>query len=280
MKFVDVHCHLTHKYFTENDTDNFEDFLKRAEKAGVKAMVCSGVNPKSNREVLELAKKYPQIKASLGLYPIDLIGKQADEDVGIGRNLEGFDIDKELKFIEKNKDKIVSIGEIGMDFHWVKKEDYLEIESENFRKIIRFAKELKKPIVIHSRKAEKECLDIMEEELPNNEIAVVNHCFGGKKKYIQRGADLGYYFSVPAVIKRLQHFQTLVKIVPIEQLLTETDSPYLSPKRVEGRMNEPSFVPDSIKMIAKIKEISEKEASEQIWKNYEKVFGKNELITS
>lgn len=269
MKLVDVHCHLTHDYYS----DKLEQCLKNAKDNNVKIIVCSGVNPKSNREVLELCKKYPQIKASLGLYPIDLLGLEAD-DIGFGRKKDKFDIDEELKFIEQNLDKVISIGEIGMDFHWAKKEDTLKQQQDNFRKIIQFAKRVNKPIVIHSRKAELECIDLLENELPNNEIPVINHCFGGKKKYIKRAADLGYNFSVPAVIKKLQHFQTLVEIVPMNQLLTETDSPYLSP-RPEG-YNEPANIIESVKMIAKIKNLTLEETHKQLWENFCRIFNYKE----
>ena len=160
MPLVDVHCHLTHDYYKEK----FEEFLTRAKKNHIEIIICSGINPRSNREVIKLTKKYPMIKASLGLYPIDLLGLN-ENDIGFGRETEKFDIDKELKFIETNKDQVISIGEIGMDFHWADKEETFEKQREIFRKIIQFAIKINKPIVIHSRKAEKECIDLMEEEV-------------------------------------------------------------------------------------------------------------------
>ena len=181
------------------------------------------------------------------------------------------DLKEQFEFIEKNKDKTVSIGEVGMDFHWADKEETLEKQAETFRKIIRFAIKINKPIVIHSRKAERECLDLMEEEIKNHEINVVNHCFSGKKSQIKKAAELGHYFSIPPNILRSHSFQTLVKMVPLIQLLTETDSPYLSP--YPNQRNEPAFVVETIKKIAEIKEISEEKVAEQIWQNYRKVFG-------
>lgn len=265
MKFVDVHCHIYHDIFK----DNFEEVLQKAEKAGVQAIVISGVNPAANKTVLELSKKYPILKASLGIYPIDALGL-SEEESGLPRQTEKIDIEKELKFIEKHKDEIVSIGEIGMDFHWASKEDTYDQQAKNFRKIIRFAKKMGKTIVVHSRKAERECLDILKDELPNNEIPIVNHCFSGKKSLIKEAAELGYYFSVPAVINKLQHFQTLVELVDLKQLLTETDAPWLSP--FPGRPNEPAYIPEAIKKIAEIKGLSEEEVAKQVWKNYQKVF--------
>jgi TatD DNase family protein len=99
------------------------------------------------------------------------------------------------------------------------------------------------------------------------------HCFSGNKKLITQGCELGYYFSIPPNIVKLQHFQTLVEMVPLTQLLTETDAPWLSP--FPDQRNEPAFVFETIKKIAEIKKSSAEKIAEQIWQNYEKVFGKN-----
>lgn len=268
MNLIDVHCHLTHDYFK----DKLDEVLKRAEKAGLKAIIISGVNPEANREVLVLVKKHPKlIKASLGIYPIDALGIQPD-GAGMAHHKGPIDLEKEFKFIEKNKEAVHCIGEVGMDFHWASKEETYEKQAENFRKIIRFAIKIKKPLVIHSRKAEEECLQILEEEIKNKEIPVIQHCFSGRKALMTKGAELGHYFSIPPVITKSFNFQTLVKKVPLTQLLTETDSPWLSPYKEQ--MNEPAFVTESIKQIARIKELSEEETAKQIWKNYEKVFVK------
>ena len=182
-------------------------------------------------------------------------------------------MDSEFKFIEEDKDKIAAIGEIGMDFHWADKEKTIAKQTENFRKIIQFAKKMKKPIVIHSRKAELECIDILEKELPNKEIPVDMHCFGGSKKLIKRAADLDFYFSIPPIIVKLEHFQMMTEIVDIKQILTETDAPWLSP--FADKKNEPAYVIETVKKIAEIKGLSVEKTAEQIWKNYIRVFGNN-----
>ncbi|MBI2582491.1 TatD family hydrolase [Candidatus Woesearchaeota archaeon] len=269
MNLIDVHCHLTHEYFK----DKLDAVLKRAEKAGLKALIVSGVNPEVNREVLALAKKHPKlIKASLGIYPIDALGIQP-EGAGMAHHKGPINLEEEFKFIEKNEDAVHCIGEVGMDFHWAEKEKTYAQQAENFRKIIRFAIKIRKPLVIHSRKAEEECLQILEEEIKNKEIPVIQHCFSGRKSLMSKGVELGHYFSIPPCIVKSSNFQTLVKKVPLTQLLTETDSPWLSPYK-EG-MNEPAFVVESIKQIALVKELSQEEVAEQIWKNYQRIFGKN-----
>jgi TatD DNase family protein len=268
MKLVDVHCHLNHKMFD----GKVEDVIARAKEKGVCRIVVSGVNPNGNIDVLELVRKFPDtLRASLGIYPIDAIGLAEDDVTGLPNHRGKINLDAQFKFIKENIKDVVSIGEVGMDFHWATKDETFEEQATNFRKIISFAKEVKLPIVIHSRKAEKECLDILEEEISNSEINVVNHCFSGKKGLVKRAAALGHYFSVPPIVVKSSGFQMLVKIVPIEQLLSETDAPWLSP--VKGEPNEPAYVDLTIQEIAKIKEMSYKDVADAIWKNYVKVFG-------
>lgn len=265
MKLIDIHAHLEHKKF-EKDLDKV---IERAEKSQV-TIITSGVNPTTNRISLKIAEKYPGIKLSFGLYPLDALAKEIEsgEASGFPRDTEPFDLDSELKWIEKNKDKCIAIGECGLDYNWTKDKENQDKQKEIFDKIVKFAIKLNKPLIIHSRKAESDALDILEK---NNAGQVVLHCFSGRKSLIQRGIQLGYYFSVPPVITRLQHFQTLVSLVPIEQLLTETDAPYLSP--VQGTRNEPANVQVTIEEIARIKNLSEEKVAEIIWKNAERIFG-------
>ena len=265
MNLIDVHCHLNHAQFKED----LPEVIKRAQDVGIKVIIVSGVNTNANHEVLKLAEKYPIIKASLGIYPIDALGLSEGE-TGLPRQPEPINLEEEFKFIEKNKDKVISIGEIGMDFHWASKESTGEKQADNFRKIIRFAKHINKPIVIHSRKAEAECIQILGEEIPNQEIPIIMHCFSGKKVLINQSAALGHYFSIPPNIVKSDQFQTLVKVVPLTQLLTETDSPWLSP--FQGQRNEPSFVIETIKKIAEIKQLTKEQVADKIWQNYQKAF--------
>ena len=138
-----------------------------------------------------------------------------------------------------------------------------------FRKTLELAKKLGKVVVIHSRQAELEAIEILEEMKMDK---VVMHCFCGKKSLIKRCVGNGWSFSVPPAIMRWDNFKMLVEVVPIEQILTETDAPYLSP--VARERNEPANVAVTIGEIARIKGIGEKEVAEKIWENAEKLFGK------
>lgn len=263
MNLIDVHCHLNHEKFNKDR----DEVVQRAKDAGVKVIITSGVNVPTNREVLEMAKKYDIVKCTLGIYPIDALNIKIDalDEVGLTRQAEPFDVDEELKFILSKKENISGIGECGMDFKYLK--DYEKQQKINFQKCIDCAEKLKKPIVVHTRSAELPCVEMLES---SNLKKVILHSFGGRKSVIRRAADNGWSFSVPAVITRLQHFETLVSLVNINQLLTETDAPWLSPVKLER--NEPMNVIESIKQIAKIKKFNVEETADSIFLNYQRMF--------
>jgi len=268
MNLVDVHCHLTFPQFRED----LDSVIRRAKDAGVNLIICSGVGPKSNREVLALSKKYSHIiKPSFGIYPVDAVASmlpESEKKDDVPRDLEVFDYRDELTWITQNKDDCIAIGEVGLDYMMVKDEVARAKQREIFEEIIDVAKELGKPLVIHSRKGEGDVLDILESK---NFKKADLHCFTANKKLIKRGVQLGLFFSVPAVITRLEHFKMLVELVPLTQLLTETDAPYLSPEA--GGRSEPAHIASTIKIISKIKGLSENEVAAQVWKNTQELFG-------
>ncbi len=268
MKLIDVHAHLDHAHF-EKDLD---EVIERFKRAGGKFIISSGVNPETNRKVLEIAKKYSDVvRVSFGVYPVDAVaGELKDsERTELPRHIEIFDIDEELKWIEKHADDCVAIGEIGLDYNWkeFQTEKMREKQKEVFRKVLNLAKKIKKPVVIHSRKAELNAIEILEEMKIEN---VIMHCFNGKKSLIRRCVDNGWSFSVPPVIARLEHFKMLVEMVPLKQLLMETDAPFLSP--IVGERNESANITITIKIIAEIKDLSEEEVAKQIWENAVRLF--------
>ncbi len=260
MNLIDTHCHLTHDLFKKD----IDEVINRAKKAGFKAILCSGTNPAVNREVLELSKKHDIIKASLGIYPIDALGLAPDE-IGMARHHGKIDIDEEFAFFNKNKDAITAIGEVGLDYHWDKL--HHNEQKVNFEKIISLTEKIKKPIVVHTRRAEEDCVAMLESSKIKH---VILHSFEARKALIKRAIDNGCYFSIPTAIVRAQQFQTLAELAPLTQIFTETDAPWLSP--FKDKRNEPSFITESIKKIAEIKKLKEKEVAEQIFKNFQIVF--------
>jgi len=248
---VDVHCHLSFKEF-DHDRDAV---IQRAQDAHVVAILESGTEYDSNRKALELAKKYDIIKPSLGIYPTYVEALSEEE------------FDRDLTFIKANKDKMLAIGEIGLDYHHTTDPQLIKIQQDRFHTILEQLSTVNKPFVVHTRKAEKDVIDILEAKSIKR---VDFHCFTGNYKLVKRIIENGWFFSIPPNILRSLHFQGLVSMTPFSQLLTETDSPYLSPP--PKQRNEPSFVKFSVQKIAELKNIDEHEAEKIIFMNYQKLF--------
>jgi|SRR3989344_534367 len=245
--FIDCHCHLDLYSNIE-----IESIIKKCRKKSIGLIINNGVNCASNRKSLELSEKFKEIKCALGAYPIDALSMSAEE------------LKKELDFIKKNGKDIVAIGEVGIDFK--ESEDKIK-QIEIFRKFIRLSKKIKRTLIIHSRKAEKEVVDILEEEKAEK---VLMHCFSGNMKLVERIVGNGWNLSIPAIVKYSEHFQNIVKMVPISNLLCETDSPFLHPEKKSN--NTPENVIESYKKIAEIKCISIKECEKVIEDNFKRLF--------
>lgn len=252
---IDVHAHLHHCKF---DSDR-DEVVERAKEAGVKVIINNGLNPSSNRKSLELAKKYDIVKAALGIFPYEILTEELKKK---GWNYEVFDVDEELDFIEKNKKKFVAVGEIGLDNYHFK--NTLKKQEEVFRKQLELAQKIKKPVIIHSRDAENEVVNILEDY----DVTAVLHSFSSLN--IKKALDKKCFFSIPVSVVRSEHFQKLVEKLPTNKILTETDSPYLGIKREER--NEPFNVKFSIKKIAEIKQLEEEEMERIVYSNYQKLF--------
>lgn len=259
MILIDVHAHLDHPFF-EKDLD---EVIDRAKKIGVKAIITNGVNPESNKRVLSLAKKYDIIKAALGMYPIDALQREAE--TGEAPWLQHpFTVADCLAEIKKHRNDIVAIGEVGMDFAMAEDK---ETQREHFQQVIDLAVEIKKPLIVHSRKAEQEVIEM----LSKSKAKVLLHCFSGSKKLFLEGLKHGFYFSIPVNIVRSHQFQTWVKEAPLSHLLTETDAPYLGVNRDDR--NESCNVIHTVNKIAEIKQMDPQEVANAIYGNYQRLFG-------
>ncbi len=255
---IDVHSHLDHSLIISR----IDEIIQRAKLIGLKHIVTNGINPETNRMSLELSKKCPIVKCAMGLYPRNTLKKEV-EDSGYPLKIDDFDLDEEANFIRKHKNNVTAIGEVGLDF--VDGENKQQIV--DFGKVIELAEELKKPVIVHSRKAEQKCIEILESSSLKK---IVMHCFCGKKSLVKRIEGNGWFLTVPTTVVRSQQFQDLIKIVPISQLFCETDAPYLSPYK--DKLNEPAFVIESYNKIAEIKEMDITEVINNIYMNWQKVF--------
>ncbi|MBD3209198.1 TatD family hydrolase [Candidatus Woesearchaeota archaeon] len=233
--------------------DDLDVVLCDCGEEGVTVIVANGVNPESNRKTVALAKKYSLIKPALGYYPTHVW-----ED-----GLEA--VRKELFWIERQRP--VALGEIGLDYKECETESQKEMQRIIFKEFIALGKRLRVPLIIHSRKAEADVLAILEEEEAEK---VILHCFMGKKKLVERARDLGYSFSIPVSVTKLDQLQWLVRHVPLRQLLTETDAPYLGP--VRGERNTPANVRRSVERIASLVEMTVEDVANQLFMNYQRLF--------
>jgi TatD DNase family protein len=265
MKLIDVHCHFDKEFFPDID-----DVITRMKENNCIALPV-GITPDTNKFVLDLREKYPEsIFPCIGLYPPDALVNDKKENSNL---IIDYDLENELAFIEKNKDKIVAIGEIGMDY---KDGTDKELQEKIFRKQIELAIKLNLPIVVHSRKAEKECIDILEEYTKEHVYRqIVMHCFNGRQAQVRRVRENGWYFSIPTNCVRDTHFQRIIKETPLKQLLTETDSPFLGPfKKDDGTVerNEPINVIETIKKISEIKNTPVEDIANLLHRNAIKLF--------
>jgi len=194
--------------------------------------------------------------------------KQSNENQKFLREYKEFSVDEEIEWIIKHKNDCVAIGECGLDYYWIHTEESKRKQKQVFQKIIEMTEKIKKPIIIHSRKAENDAVEMLESSNIKN---IIMHCFSARKSLIKHSAENGWFFSIPPVIKRLQHFQMLTSLVNIKQILTETDSPYLS--HIPGERNEPANAVVTVEEIAKIKNMKKEQTAEEIWNNSKKLFG-------
>jgi len=236
------------------DVLDIDQATENMKKANVMAVTC-GIHPKTNRIALELAQKYENVKCSLGLYPIDAFQTEINEKFEV-------DIAKELAWIEEHSDNMVAIGEIGLDYKTGKDK---VAQKKLFVRQLELAKKLNKPVVIHSRKAEADAIEILEKF----DLTVIMHCFSGKKKLVHRAMDNGYYFTVPTSVVKSQQYQYLAENVPLNRMFCETDSPYMSP--YPDIPNEPAFVVESYKKISELRGLDIKEVENLIYNNFQRI---------
>lgn len=260
--YVDVHSHLTHKDFAPD----LDAVVTRASDAGLAAIIVNGLEPESNRRILQLAQDYPILKPALGIYPIDAINHLAEQ---IPFPVQRFDVDQEIAFIETQAKagRLIAIGECGLDGHWVGPETFAAQERV-FEALIAIAMTHDLPLIIHTRKLEERSMQILA---AHGATKVDFHCYGGKTKLAVDAAEKhGWYFSIPANAKRDGAFQKLLKTLPEEMILTETDCPYLPPEK--GTRNEPRNVVGTVGLLAEYRGWTVDEARERVWTNYQRLF--------
>jgi len=255
LELFDSHNHL---YARDYDADR-DAVIERARGVGVVGMVCVAEDVETGRRCVELASRYPEVYAAVGLHP-----HKAREDTD-----EHYAALRELAQAEK---KVVAIGEVGLDYHY--EHSPREAQRDTFRRYLRLAHELGLPLIIHCREAHDDSLGILR-EAQHGPYRGVMHCYSGTAEEAQALLELGFHISLagPLTFKNARKPCEVAAAVPIERLLIETDAPYLAPQRVRGKRNEPAYVTDVAQKLAEIKKLSVEDVGRITTRNARVLFG-------
>lgn len=264
MGLYDVHAHLTHPQFALD----IEAVLDRARASGVTSIISNGLNLQDNRAVLELARQDSIVRPALGLYPVDaVLPEMRAKNVDYPREGEEYGAEATLEFVSSHLDEAFAIGEVGLDGYWVP-EEFWARQEEVFVRLLQLAVAADKPVIVHTRKREQRTLELLRECSASR----VNwHCFGGKLRLADEIAAEGHFFSVPSNARRSESFRKLLQRLPRNQLLLETDCPYLGPNPKER--SEPSCVRTTLTLAAELWGMTEEGALGVFEQNYRTLFG-------
>jgi len=250
---MDSHCHVDFKVYNKNR----QEVIGRA-KEKLTSIVNSGATLGGNRRTLKLAEEYENfVYPTLGFHPSN--AAKSDSEV----------IKQALDEIKSNIDVAVGLGETGLDFNDLGCEEDKNKQIKLFETFLEMAVEYQMPLVIHARDAEEKALEMVNKHPSIPQI--IFHCYGGDLQTAQKIIEEGYFISLSTIVCFSEHHQQLAANLPLSQLLTETDSPYLSP--FKGQRNEPAFVEETVKTIAQVKSIPQEEVASVTDNNARKIFG-------
>ena len=250
---IDSHCHLDH----EPLFSNIKDVINRSKKTGIKKILTISTNFKSFENIKNIIKIDDIIYGSIGIHPHESINDIIKTD---------FIIEQAKKY-----KKIIGVGETGLDFYYENSKKKDQIES--FIKHIEASIELKYPLIVHSRNAEVETFNILN-NYKNTDIKILMHCFTGTKEFAKKLMDLNAYFSASGIItfKNTLELQETFKIIDNDRVLIETDSPFLAPIPMRGKKNEPSFIKYTLAKLSDLKSIKFEDLDQITTNNFEKLF--------
>ncbi len=257
---VDSHCHLDF----ENLNNRLDQVLNNADKAGVKYLLTICTNNESFKNIIKIINKYKNIYGTYGIHPHEtkLFSNLKSEDIIINLN--------------ENK-KVIGIGESGLDFYYNHSDK--DVQKKLFREHILASQVSSKPLIVHSRRAENEILEILNSEFKNKKFKILMHCFTGSRDFAHKLLDIGCYFSASGIITFKKNFELseTFKSIPNNRILVETDSPYLSPEPLRGKLNEPSHIKHIVKFLSKLKNETENNVETFTTKNFFNLFSLNTL---
>lgn len=255
---VDSHCHLDFPEFAAE----LDAVVQRARDVGVKTCVSIGTTLEKFPGVLAVTERFDDVWCSVGIHP-----HEAEPELISGPE----------PLIERAQHtKVVGIGETGLDFHY--NHSPREPQIANFRAHIAAARELKLPVIVHTRNADPETVEILRDEVGKGAFAGLIHCFTGTQMLADAALDMGFCISVSgiATFKKSDELRAVLKTVPLDRLLVETDAPYLAPMPYRSKRNEPSFVVNTAAMLAELKGVSADELANATTDNFFRLFTKAE----
>ncbi len=251
---VDSHCHLDKLDYDDLHNDVAE-VIEKAKDRGVDYLLSVGVTLRSFPTMMDLIRPYPNVFASCGVHPLDIE--------------EGFDFDQ-LRTLAAD-DRVVAIGETGLDYHY--QPELAEKQQDVFRQHVRIAVELNKPLIIHTRMAREDTLRILREENAQK-VGGVLHCFTESFEMAEAAIELGFYISISGIVtfNKASELKDVVRRLPLEKLLVETDSPYLAPIPYRGKQNQPAYVREVAEYVGLLKGVSAEEVAATTTENFFKLF--------
>lgn len=246
--FTDTHCHIFKEYY-----ENISDILENAKSVGINKIINNGCDAKSNKEVIELIEKYSNMYGAIGIHPED-VENYKEED---------------LKYIEENikNPKIVAIGEIGLDYHYTKENKEKQIKL--FETELALAEKYHMPVIIHSREATEDTINCLKKY----NITGVIHSFSGSLETAKIYIKMEFILGINGVITfKNSKLKEVIKEIDLENIILETDSPYLTPEPLRGTKNEPARVINIAEFICNLKEIDKSQASIITNQNIKRIF--------
>ena len=248
MDYLDSHCHINDKAFDEDIDEVLERMLENRVKRAM--VVCVSID--DFHKTLKIRKEGIELKKAIGVYP---------EDTSIDEKTFS-------EYVELMKE-CDAVGEIGLDYHWYP--DTKEAQKALFIRQIETANELNKPVIVHARDAMGDCFDILKE----HRCKGVLHCYSGSAEMAKEFVKLGYYISIagPITWKNAKEPSEVVRNVPLDRLLIETDCPYLTPAPNRGKRNEPAYVVHTARKIMEVLDVDEETFLREINANYDRLFG-------
>ena len=246
--FTDTHCHIYKEYY-----ENIDEIMKNAKEKGINRLINNGCDLKSNNEVLCLIKKYDNMYGALGIHP---------ENINIFK-------EEDLNKLEKtlNNEKIIAIGEIGLDYHYTK--DNKQEQIKLFENQLKLATKYNLPVIIHSREATEDTINILKKY----NLKGVIHSFSGSLETAEIYIKMGYLLGINGVLTfKNSKLKEVIAKISLDNIILETDSPYLTPEPFRGKRNEPSRICDIAKFISELKNVSLEELARITNANIKRIF--------